>query len=132
LVSNLKQTYWSKVFVKVVVVFLILLISDFLVANLFGSQIRSVASYFFGDNPRITLSILLFIEGGLFLALGSLWSLGSSENVSYGLYRKNYSSFNKEDWKNRTDQARNPNDVIKIFLIVGALTLITATVIVLI
>jgi hypothetical protein len=132
LVSELKQTYWSKIFVKVAVVFLFLLISDFLVANLFGSQIRSAASYFFGDNLQTTLSILLFIEGGLFLALGSIWSLGSSENVSYGLYRKNYGSFNKEDWKNRKDQARNPNAVIKIFLIVGALTLITAIVIVLI
>jgi hypothetical protein len=109
----------------------ILIVSNFLIVTVFGSRMWSNASYFFGNNIQTTLGILLFIEGGSLLALGSLWALGSSENTNYGIYRKNYGSFSEEDWKSRMKLAEKPGDVIKTLLIVGSLTLITALVIIL-
>jgi len=127
-----RQTNWVNISIKVVILFVILIVSNFLIVTVFGSRIWSNASYFFGNNIQTTLGILLFIEGGIFLALGSLWALGSSENTSYGIYRKNYGGFSEGDWKNRVKLAENPGDAIRTFLIVGTLTLVTAFVIILV
>ena len=105
---------------------MVLIVSNFLVVDFFGSQIWSSASYFFGNNVQTTLGVLLFIESGILLALGSMWSLGSSENVSYGIYKKNYGSFGREDWENRKKLTENPGSVVKILLIVGGLALVAA------
>jgi len=75
------------------------------------------------------MGTLLFIEGAILLALGSLWAYGSSEKTSYGLYKKTYGEFTKKDWEQRKMQLENPGNPIKILLIVGSLTLITAFVI---
>jgi hypothetical protein len=127
-----RQTNWVNLSIKAVILFVILIVSNFLIITVFGSRIWSNASYFFGNNIQTTLGILLFIEGGIFLALGSLWALGSSENTSYGIYRKNYGSFSEEDWKSRIKLAKNPGDVIRALLIVGSLTLISAFVTILV
>jgi len=76
------------------------------------------------------MGILLFIEGAILLALGSLWAYGSSEKVSYGLYKKTYGEFSKKDWEQRKMQLENPGNPIKILLVVGGLTLIAAFIII--
>jgi hypothetical protein len=61
----------------------------------------------------------MFVEGGVLLALGSLWASGSMENVRYGIYRKSSGSFSRKDWEQRREQTERPDDVIKILLLTG-------------
>lgn len=124
--NDARQTNWVNISIKAVILFAILVFSNFLIVTIFGSSIWLNASYFFGSNIQSTLGTLFFIEGGIFTALGSLWSFGSSENVSYGIYRKTYGSFSEKDWKNRMKLTDKPGETIRILLIIGGLTLITA------
>jgi hypothetical protein len=130
--NHARLTNWLNISIKVALFFVILVISNYLVINFFGSRLWSNDSYFFGSNIQTTMEILLFIEGAILLALGSLWALGSSENTSYGIYRKNFGGFSEEDWKSRRKLAEKPGDAIRTLLIVGSLTLITAFVIILV
>jgi hypothetical protein len=129
--NHARLTDWLNISIKVALFFVILVISNYFIVNIFGSKLWSNASYFFGSNIQTTMGILLFIEGAILLALGSLWAYGSSEKVSYGLYKKTYGEFTKNDWEQRKMQLENPGNSIKILLIVGSLTLITAFVIIL-
>jgi len=123
---------WLSILAKATVFFGVLIISNLALIYFFGPQIWSFAGYFFGDNSRITLGVLMFVEGGVLLALGSLWSSGSFENVRYGKYRKSFGSFSKEDWEERRKQTENPGNVIKILLIVGSFTLVASFALILI
>jgi hypothetical protein len=130
LLNDAKRPKWLSIFVWSLPFFGVLIISNILAVELFGFQILQQYSYFFGNNLLTNLGVLFFIEGGILVALGSLWSLGSSENVSYGMYRKNYGSFSKEDWEDRKKLTENGGRTIKILLIVGGLTLIIAIILV--
>ena len=132
MLTDAKRTNWLSILIKVVAFFIILIILNSLIVYLFGSQIWSNASYMFGSNLQTTVGILLFIEGGILLALGSLWAFGSYEKVSYGKFGKTYGGFSKEDWESRKTQTENPGNIVKTILIVGGLTLIAAFIFVLI
>lgn len=117
---------WIITIAKAFVFFALLTIANFGVVALFGSQIWSNLGYLFGSDTRTAIGVVLFGEGGILLAIGSLWSLGSSENVSYGMYRKNYGSFSKEDWEMRKKQTENPSDATKVLLFAGGFTLFSS------
>jgi len=119
------------VLMKAACFWLALVIADFVMVYLFGPQIWSYAGYFFGNDVRITLGVLMFIEGGVLLALGTLWASGSMENVHYGKYGKTYAYFSKEDWEKRREQIEKPSDVVKILMLTGGVILITSIILVL-
>lgn len=120
---NKLRPNWTSILVKVAILASALIFANYLLIYLFGPQIWSRAGYFFGNEARITTSILLFIEGGIILALGTLWASGSMDNVFYGKYTKTTASLSKEDWKQRKEQMENPSDVIKILILTGGLLL---------
>jgi hypothetical protein len=117
---------WRNVLVRATVFGVALILVDFVLVYFFGTQIWSNAGNLFGNDARITLSVFLFIEGGVLLAMGSLWASGSMDNVYYGKYAKTPASLSKEDWEQRKAQTENPSKVIKILLLMGGLLLIAA------
>ena len=108
-----------------------LVLADFVLVYFFGPKFWSYAGYVFGNDVKVTLAVLMFIEGGVLLALGTLWASSSMENVQYGKYRKSYAYFSKEDWEKRREQIENPSDVVKILMLTGGVILITSIILVL-
>jgi hypothetical protein len=117
---------WRSVLVRASVFWIAAILVDLVLVYFFGSQIWSNAGYLFGNDARITLSVLLFIEGGVLLAMGTLWASGSMVNVSYGKYGKTPASLSRKDWEQRKEQTENPSNIIKILMLVGGLLLIAA------
>jgi hypothetical protein len=117
---------WRNVLVRACFFGILVILANLVLVYFFGSQIWSSAGYLFGDELRITLSVLLFIEGGVLLATGSLWASGSMENVHYGKYNKTPAFLNREDWQQRKEQTQSPSNAVKILLLMGCLLLISA------
>jgi hypothetical protein len=117
---------WRNVLVRATVFGIAVILVDFGLIYFFGTQIWSNAGYLFGNDARITLSVFLFIEGGVLLAMGTIWASGSMDKVNYGKYAKTPASLSKEDWEQRKAQTENPSNVIKILVLVGGLLLIAA------
>lgn len=117
---------WRNVLVRASVFGIALIFLDLILVYFFGSQIWSNAGYLFGNDAKITLSVLFFIEGGVLLAMGTLWASGSMDNVYYGKYGKTPASLSKQDWEQRKDQIENPSNVVKILMLMGGLLLIAA------
>jgi hypothetical protein len=115
---------WMNIVIKAILLFVALIISNFVLIYLFGPQLWFYAGYFFGDDRQTTLGVFMLVEGGVLLALGSLFSSGSFENLRYGKYGKSYAGFSKEDWEQRRKQTENPRPVIEILLLAGSLTLV--------
>ena len=104
--------------------FLILL--DVLVGYFFGPQIWFYASYFFGNNSRINVGVIMFIEGAILLSLGSVWASGAMETVFQGGNLKTNPYYRKEDWKQRKEETEKQNVAGKILLLVGGPILIAS------
>ena len=117
---------WRNVLIRASVFWSAVILADLGLVYFFGSQIWSNAAYFFGNHAGITLSVLLFIEGGVILAMGTLWVSGSMDNVYYGKYGKTPASLSREDWEQRKEQTENPSNVVKILMLVGSLLLVVA------
>jgi hypothetical protein len=117
---------WRSVLARVAIFGIALILADLVFVYFFGSQIWFHVGYLFGNDANSTLSVLLFIEGGVFLAMGTLWASGSMDNVYYGKYYKTSASLSKTDWEQRREQTENPSNVVKILILVGGLLLITA------
>ena len=117
---------WRNVLVRASVFWFAVILADLGLVYFFGSQIWSNAGYLFGNRAGITLSVLLFIEGGVILAMGTLWASGSMDNVYYGKYGKTPASLSREDWEQRKEQTENPSNVVKILMLVGSLLLVAA------
>lgn len=103
-----------------------LIIADLVLVYLFGPQIWSYAGYFFGNDARITLSVLIFIEGGVLLALGLVWASGSMETTFEGDNLMTNPYYQKEQWKQRREQTEGQNVTGKILIFVGGPLLIAA------
>jgi hypothetical protein len=117
---------WRNVLVRASFFGIAVILADLVLVYFFGSQIWSHAGYLFGNDARITLSVLFFIEGGILLAMGTLWASGSMDNVYYGKYGKTPASLSREDWEQRKEQTEKPSSVVKILMGVGGLLLIAA------
>jgi hypothetical protein len=57
----------------------VLLLADFVLAFLFGSQIRSSSPFAFGTNDEDTTMSLLFLEGGVIFGLGAFFASGIAD-----------------------------------------------------
>ena len=88
---------WRIILVRASVFWIAVILADLVLVYFFGSQIWSNAGFLFGNDAKITLSVLLFIEGGVLLAMGTLWASGSMDNVYYGKYFKTPASLSRED-----------------------------------
>jgi hypothetical protein len=117
---------WRGVLVRACFFWSLVILVDLVLVYFFGSQIWSYAGYLFGTDSRITVSVLLFIEGGVLVAMGALWASGSMNSVYYGKYGKTSASLTKEDWEQRKEQSENPSNVVKILMLVGGLLLIVS------
>ena len=117
---------WRNVLIRASIFGIAVILADLILVFFFGSQIWLHAGYLFGNDARITLSVLLFIEGGVLLAMGALWASGSMDKVYYGKYFKTPASLSREDWELRKEQAENPGNVVKILILLGGLLLIAA------
>lgn len=117
---------WAKIVVEVIASLAILILSNFLIIYFFSFQIWSSAGYIFGHNVRTTFGVLMFVESSFLLALGSLWALGSMDNVRYGKYGKSYGPITREGWEQRRGLTENPNNVIKLSLLTGSFLLIAS------
>jgi hypothetical protein len=117
---------WRSILVRASFFWSLVIIADLVLVYFFGSQLWSHAGYLFGSDARITLTVLLFIEGGVLLAMGTLWASGSMNNVYYGKYGKTPASLNRIDWEQRKEQTENPSTVVKILVLVGVLLLGTS------
>ena len=117
---------WRNVLVRACFFWTLVILADLVLVYFFGPQLWSNAGYLFGNDAGITLSVLLFIEGGVFLAMGALWASGSMDNVYYGKYGKTLASLSKEDWNQREEQTENPSNVVKMLILMGSLSLVAA------
>jgi hypothetical protein len=70
---------WKKVLVVILASVLVLILADFILAFIFGSQTRSSAAFIFGSNDKATFTSLLFIEGGFIFGAGAFFASGISE-----------------------------------------------------
>jgi MFS family permease len=57
----------------------VLILADFVLALLFGSQIRSSSPFAFGINDEDTSMSLLFLEGGITFGLGAFFASGIAD-----------------------------------------------------
>lgn len=120
------KTEWASILIKVIASFAILILVNFLIIYFVGSQIWSSAGYIFGHDVKTTFCVLMFVESGFLLALGSLWASGSMDNVRYGKFGKSYGPITKEGWEQRRRLTENPNNVIRILLLTGSFLLIAS------
>ena len=104
----------------------VLILLDVLIGYLFGPQIWFYAGYFFGNNLRITVGVIMFIEGAILLALGSVWASGAMETVFQGGNLKTNPYYRKDDWKQRKEETEKQNVAGKILLLVGVPILIAS------
>jgi hypothetical protein len=117
---------WRNVLVRACFFWSLVILADLILVYFFGPQIWSNAGYLFGNDARITLSVFLFVEGGVLLAMGTLWASGSMDNVYYGKFYKTTASLSREDWEQRKEQTENPSNVVKILILMGGLSLVAA------
>ena len=73
---------WKKILVAVLSPMLVLILADFVLAFLFGSQIRSISPFVFGRNDKETFISLVFLEGGVIFALGAFFASGKTEKIT--------------------------------------------------
>ncbi len=104
----------------------VLILLDVLVVYLYGPQIWNYAGYFFGDNLKITVGVIMFIEGTILLSLGSIWASGAMETVFQGGNLKTNPYYRKDDWKQRKEETEKQNVAGKIILLVGGPILVVS------
>jgi len=109
-----------------------LVLADFVLVYFFGPQFWSYAGYVFGNDVKVTLAVLMFIEGAVLLALGLVWASGSMETVFQGGNLKTNPYFRKDDWKQRREQTEKQNDVGKILMLAGGPILIASFILVIV
>ena len=84
---------WKKIVVAAFASVAVLLFADFVLAFLFGSQIRSSSPFAFGMSDEDTIMSLLFLEGGVIFGLGAFFASGTdtraiiqtNANNAYGI-----------------------------------------------
>jgi len=72
---------WKKLLAAVLISEIAIAAVDIVLVALFGSQLRSFATFVFGNNGAETAASLLFIEGGLVFGAGAVFFSGGVENV---------------------------------------------------
>jgi hypothetical protein len=107
-----------------------LVLADFVLVYFFGSQFWSQFVYFFGNDIRIRLGVLMFIEGGVLFALGLVWASGSMETVFQGGNLKTNPYFRKDDWKQRKEETGKQNEAGKVLMLAGGPILIASFILV--
>ncbi len=117
---------WMKLLVLAACFWAVLIFLNVLVGYFFGPQIWFYAGYFFGDNLRITVGVIMFIEGAILLALGSVWASGAMETVFQGGNLKTNPYYRKDDWKQRKEETEKQNVTGKILLLAGGPILIAS------
>ena len=123
---------WTRLLVIAASFLAVLILLDVLVGVFFGPKIWNYAGYFFGDNLRITVGIIMFLENAILLVLGSVWASGATETVFQGGNLKTNPYYRKDDWKQRKEETQKQNIAGKILLLVGVPILITSFFIILI
>jgi hypothetical protein len=119
-----------KVLPRAAAFWLSLILIDYFVVYFFGPQFWSYAGYFFGTNTRITLAVLMFVEGAVLLALGLVWASGSMEIQFQGSNLKTNPYFHKHDLKLRNEQTEKENIVGKILVLAGGPILLVSVILV--
>ena len=131
--NSLKRfSSWRKALLKATFFWLVLILADLAIAYFFSSHQWSNAEYFFGNNLRITLGVLMFIEGAILCTLGLVWASGSMETVFQGGNLKTNPYYRTEDWKQRNEQTEKENIIGKILMLAGGPILIASFVVVMI
>jgi hypothetical protein len=103
---------------------------DLVVVYFFGSLIWSYAGYFFGNDIRTTLTVLMFVEGGVPFAFGAVWASGAMETWFQGGNLKTNPYFRKDDWKQRREQTEKQNVMGKVLMLAGGPLLIASLILV--
>ena len=122
---------WRKVLIRAGCFWFALVLVDFFLVYFYGTWFWSNAGYFFGNNLRITLGILMFIEGAALLALGLVWASGSMETVFQGSNLKTNPYFRNDDWKQRKEETEKENIAGKVLMLAGGPILIVSFLVVL-
>ncbi len=121
-----KNVVWVSVLVKFGILLVILLLFNFGVVAVAGSEIWSKAAYLFGQDVGTTVCTFMFIEGGLLLVFGSLWASVSMRNIRYGLFGKIHDSVTRKDWEERREMVEKPNEAIIVSLLTGGVMLVSS------
>jgi hypothetical protein len=110
---------WRTVLIKASAFWSAVILTDLVIVYLYGPQIWSSAGYFFGSDVKTTFAVLMFVEGGILLALGLLWASGAMETWFQGGNLKTNPYFRNYDWKQRREQTEGQNIAGKILMIAG-------------
>ncbi len=110
---------WTRLLVIAASFGTILILLDVLVGSFFGPQIWFYASYIFGNNLKITVGVIMFIEGAILTSFGSVWASGAMETVFQGGNLKTNPYFRKDDWKQRKEETEKQNVAGKTLLLIG-------------
>lgn len=123
---------WRKVLLGAGCFWSALLIVDYLLVYFYGSWFWSNAGYIFGSDIRMTLGVLMFIEGAAILAMGAIWASGSMETQFQWGNIKTNPYIHREDWKQRNEQTENEKSVGKMLMLAGGPILIASFIVVLV
>jgi hypothetical protein len=119
---------WRTILITAAGFWIILPVADSVLAYVFGPQLWSNASYFFGNNVKATLGIFMFIEGAVILAAGLVWASGSMETVFQGSNLNTNPYYRKDDWSQRREQTEKQNVSGKILMLIGTPILLSAAI----
>ncbi len=128
--NPVKLAGWRKAAIAAAIASAAVILINFLLVYFFGSTLRLCAGYFFGNTLQSSLSVLLFAEGIIILALGFVWVSGAMEskfdgsNIMINPYRR------REQWKQRPDELEQQNTAGKAMLLTGAPVLLIALILV--
>ncbi len=123
-----KIARWIPTLFKVGILLAVLLLIDFSVIAFASAEIWSSMAYFFGQDVGTTMCTLMFVEGGVLLAFGSIWANTSVRNMRYGMFGKMHDSVSREDWQERREMIEKPNEVVVVSLLTGSVMMIASIV----
>lgn len=101
----------------------VLILSDFVIAFLFGIQIRSSSPFAFGRNDLDTVMSLLFLEGGVVFGLGAFFASGVADTSATSQTGARDANGSEKSVSRVVDQRRKLTSAGIVMILIGGLLL---------
>jgi len=102
---------------------------DYTMVYFYGTTLWTSMSYFFGSNVKTSMSVLLFIEGGAFLAVGAFLASGLLETTVEGNFARLDPYAQKDVWRQRKEQTEKQYAAGPVLILMGLPLLIAGFII---
>jgi hypothetical protein len=99
---------------------MLIILTDYIVAFLYGVTLRASAGWLFGRNDVETFGSLLFIEGAILVGVGAIIAAGFSENVAAPVRSPSTAYMVEKISKNRAEHRENQISTGILLMLIGA------------